>query len=402
MNRTDSTAPPAVVAPTPPRKRVLFVDDEPAILDGLRNVLRGQRKEWDMVFALGGAAGVAELEKSHFDVIVTDMRMPVIDGATLLTRAKEHHPDAVRLVLSGQSDAQSALKSVFVAHQFLAKPCEPDRLSAVVKRSCDLQAMLSDEELRALAGVTGYLPPAPRTFMTLLRVLADPHSSVADAAKVVERDPALCAKMLQVVNSAFFGLPRRVSNVEVAANYLGSIALRNLALSIESLNATRQRAPSPEVFAAYQYNVLLGALVARRFAGSNRALADDAFMAAMLRDMGALLLASKNTPSGVAEQVDQAALGAYLLGLWGLPHPIMEAVAFHETPGTIEHDSLELVDVVHVADRVAARISPSPFESEQTTTQFEHLERLGVTSQQLDALTEEASGLFEQVREMLV
>lgn len=385
-----------------PKKRVLFVDDEPAILDGLRNVLRGQRKEWDMVFALGGQAGVAELEKARFDVIVTDMRMPVVDGAALLNKAKEQHPDAVRLVLSGQSDAQTALKSAFVAHQFLAKPCEPDRLSAVVKRSCDLQALLSNDTLRALAGVAGFLPPAPRTFMTLLKVLADPRSSLADAARVVERDPALCAKILQVVNSAFFGLPRRVSNVEIAANYLGSIALRNLALSIESMNNARSRIPAADVFQAYQYNVLLGALVARRFAASNRTLADDAFMAAMLRDMGSLLLASGAAPIPNLDYDDQAALGAYLLGLWGLPHPIMEAVAFHENPTVLEHESLELADVVHIADRIAARVSPSPFERAELPLYADHLERLGVNAAQLDELTEQAKSMLNEVREMLV
>src|SRR6187402_706941 len=100
------------------RKRVLFVDDEAAILDGLRAVLRPQRREWDMVFALGGPAGLAEVERSSFDVVVTDMRMPVLDGAELLTRVKQLQPHAVRLVLSGQTDAQTALKSVFTAHQF--------------------------------------------------------------------------------------------------------------------------------------------------------------------------------------------------------------------------------------------------------------------------------------------
>ena len=192
-----------------PRQRVLFVDDEPAILEALRGVLRPQRREWDMVFALGGPAGLQEIESSKFDVVVTDMRMPIIDGAALLTRVKELQPHAVRLVLSGQTDSQTALKSVFTAHQFLAKPCDAEKLRNVVKRCCDLNGVLAADELRSLCADVSVLPTAPTTYLAISKVLGDPSSSISDVARIVEREPILCAKVLQLVNSAFFGTGRK-------------------------------------------------------------------------------------------------------------------------------------------------------------------------------------------------
>jgi HD-like signal output (HDOD) protein len=386
-----------------PRKRVLFVDDEAAILEGLRAVLRPQRREWDMVFALGGPAGLAELEASTFDVVVTDMRMPVLDGAQLLGHVKQLQPRAVRLVLSGQTDAQTALKSVFAAHQFLAKPCDPEKLRNVVKRCCDLYQLLETDELRSLAADVTVLPAAPTTYMAISKALADPHCGINDVARIVEREPTLCAKVLQIANSAFFGLPRAVNNVSQAATYLGTLALRDLALAMETMaSVERAKASLPlSAYREFQLNALAVGLLARRWFAGDARKADEAFIAGMLRDMGHLVIAAR-ARSGVARRDDEqhAALSAYLLGLWGIPHGVLEAVAFHEQPQLIEHDTLEVVDVVHLADRIMQDIAPSPFQA-PAPLDSARLARLGVSEARLKDLTESAQRLRDEAREML-
>jgi HD-like signal output (HDOD) protein len=383
------------------KQRVLFVDDEAAILEGLRAVLRPQRREWDMVFALGGPAGLQEVEGSKFDVVVTDMRMPILDGAALLMRVKELQPQAVRLVLSGQTDPQAALKSVFTAHQFLAKPCDVDKLRSVVKRCCELNEVLSAEELKSLAGDISVLPAAPTTYLAISQALANPSSSITDVARIVEREPTLCAKVLQVANSAFFGLPRAVSSVSQAATYLGTLALRDLALAMESMAALHdsRRALSAACYTAFQINSLAVGLLSRRWFDGDRRKADDAFVAGMLRDMGHLVLSTRkgNEPTGDDQH---AALSAYLLGLWGIPHPVLEAVAFHEQPERIEHEGLEVVDVVHMADSMVSRLSPSPFQP-APALDIERLERLGVTQAQRQELESTAALALVEAKEML-
>jgi HD-like signal output (HDOD) protein len=392
----------AVVPVATSKQRVLFVDDEPAILDGLRSALRSQRREWDMLFAVGGQAGLDELKRCSFDVVVTDMRMPVVDGAELLRQAKQLQAHAVRIVLSGQTDAESAMRTVFTAHQFLAKPCDVESLRSVVKRACDLHRLVSGEALRSLAGDVSLLPAAPRTYLAISQALSNSACNINDVARIVERDPALCAKLLQVANSAFFGLPRAVNSVTQAANYLGTIALRNLALAMETLASVSQIKPalSAANFADFQLNSLLTGLLGRHWFGGDRRKADDAFVAGMLRDMGHFVLLAQK-PEHAAGAAGHAPLSAYLLGLWGLPHSVLEPVAFHELPEQVEHDTLDVVDVVHLADRVAAELVPSPFQPQPGPLSISHLERLGVTPETIDQLREAAGRLLPQTREML-
>ena len=92
------------------KRRILFVDDEAKVLDGLRNLLRRQRHEWDMLFALSGAAALEELAKAPVDVIVSDMRMPGMDGAELLTRVRTLYPQTARIVLSGHAERGAILE----------------------------------------------------------------------------------------------------------------------------------------------------------------------------------------------------------------------------------------------------------------------------------------------------
>ena len=192
-------------------KRILFVDDDPNVLSGLRNVLRSKRHEWDMDFANGPEEALAKVAEKSFDVVVSDMRMPRMDGATLLAKVKQLQPRAVRMILSGQTELESVMKSVFVAHMFLSKPCDPLVLRSVVDRACQLNAILNSDELRGAAGKVEMLPAAPKTYMALNEALASPTCAVTDVVRIIERDVGLCAKLLQLSNSAFFGLSRKIA-----------------------------------------------------------------------------------------------------------------------------------------------------------------------------------------------
>lgn len=389
------------VAGAESRRRILFVDDDATLLDGLRAVLRPQRHEWEMAFALGGAAALEEVKASAFDVVITDMRMPVVDGAEVLRQVKAQQPHAVRVVLSGQTDNETAMRTVFTAHQFLAKPCEVDKLRSVVKRACGLQELVTAEELRALAGDASQLPSAPNTYLEITEALADPACDIQRVAGIVERDPALSAKVLQLVNSAFFGLPRAVTSIARATSYLGTLTLRNLALAMESLAASRPSSGlSASVLQDFQVNSLFAGMLARHWFAQDRKRADDAFVAGLLRGVGALLLArqgrDKTAPAGT-----HAALSAYILGLWGLPHSVLEPVAFHERPEQVEHQELEVVDVVHLAHQLAAELAPCPFQPPPPPLDAARLERLGATGKQVDRFRADAHDILAQTRGFL-
>ncbi|HMG23584.1 MAG TPA: response regulator, partial [Kofleriaceae bacterium] len=119
------------------KKRILFVDDEPAILAGLQNLLYKDRKRWDMVFALGGQLALDEIRKESFDIVVSDMRMPGVDGATLLNTVKDECPATVRIMLSGHADREAIVRALPALHQLLSKPCDAATLRGAIERSLD-------------------------------------------------------------------------------------------------------------------------------------------------------------------------------------------------------------------------------------------------------------------------
>lgn len=353
-------------------RRILFVDDEPRVLDGLQRLLRPQRQVWEMTFALGGEAALALLEEQSFDVIVSDMRMPKIDGATLLRHVREHYPHMARIVLSGYTEFDAVLRTVPVAHQYLTKPCDAQQLREVIERVCNVQAILSDGKLRQVAGYLGELPSSPRLYTALTQALASPDTSVAMIADIVEQDVAMSAKCLQLVNSAFFGLARRVTNIRQAVMYLGTNMLRTLVFSVEVF---RSFDPSGRLgrrtLAGLESHALATAGIARSLV-QDKQQSDDAFIGGLLHDVGKLVLASrlpqrfeqivataieKRRPLHEIELevlgVTHAELGAYLLGLWGLPYQIVEVVAYHHRPDQVPHRSFGVLDAVHVANALA-------------------------------------------------
>ena len=203
------------------KKRVLFVDDEPKVLDGLRRMLRKMRNEWEMEFATSGTEALEAIRKQPFDVVVSDMRMPGMDGAELLTKVREICPTAVRLILSGHSEKEMILKSVGPTHQFLAKPCDADTLKATVARACALRELLANEQLKGVVSGVKSLPSMPGLYTQLVEVLQSPDSSLQDVAAIIGGDIGMTAKILQLVNSAFFGLRRHIEGPAQAITYLG-------------------------------------------------------------------------------------------------------------------------------------------------------------------------------------
>ena len=349
-------------------RRIVFVDDEQGVLDGLQNLLRKQRKQWDMVFALGGPSALTELAKQPADVVVTDMRMPGMDGAALLEKIRDLYPATTRIVLSGHAERESVVRAVPVTHQFLSKPCDGDTLKGVIERACALRNLLADETIRGIVSGLDHLPSAPTLYFELTQALAKPDATVSDVTEIVQKDPALSAKILQLVNSAYFGLPQRVTTLQHAVSYLGLDPIKALSLSAHVFGTLEGTNPGGLAVDRLQKSSLLTATLAKRFV-SDKKLADEAFTSGIVHDVGRLVLAlrmpdrmrdvqrdataSKRAPFVVEREhlgATHAEVGAYLLGSWGLPLTVVEAVAYHHEPLKAGEGVREVLAAVHVAD----------------------------------------------------
>lgn len=352
-------------------KRVLFVDDEPLVLDAMRALFRRQRLEWDMVFAAGGPQAIAELDGPMFDVVVSDMRMPMADGNAVLSAVRERHPAAARVILSGHAGRDAELAALTVAHQFVSKPCEPARLRGIIERACALPALIASERLRSVVGRLNRLPSPPQLYFDLTRATARSQVTMAELAALVEQDPAMATKVLQLVNSAIFGSTRVHSSVREALVYLGTERLKALALTAQVF--LEGRGSGGVDLEAQQRHAVSVALLAQQCI-ADPARAETAYTAGLLHDVGTIVLGmcapeemqeaqricdATGRPAHEVEQdllgTNHADAGAYLLALWGLPLEIIETAQHHHQPDRAPTD---IAVAVHVADALLHDANP--------------------------------------------
>ena len=184
-----------------------------------------------MVFVESGAEALERLAARSFDVIVSDMLMPLMNGAQLLREVVRRHPTTVRMVLSGHADKELVSQCVGVAHQFISKPCDPEHLKTLVKNACHLAGALVDGDVKLVVSTIDRLPSAPEVFQELREALARPGVDTGQLGGIIQRDPGMAAKTLQLVNSAFFGMRKSVADPREAVAYLGVDIVRTLVLS---------------------------------------------------------------------------------------------------------------------------------------------------------------------------
>lgn len=352
--------------------RILFVDDESNIIDAMRRSLYAMRTEWHMEFVLGGAAALTALKTSPADVIVSDMRMPGMDGWQLLTEVKKLYPQTVRLILSGHAEATSIMRAVGIAHQYLAKPCESAAIKDAIIQTQKMRHLLSNDQLAALVGQVSTLPSAPKAFQEVLACLQDPAASMSDVARIIGRDVAMTANIMKMVNSAFFGVRQPITTTDRAVAYLGLDTLGALVLGhgvFKSGLPTGVAGFSLERLWAHSLQTAMAARTIALHEKFSSADAEKAFLAGVLHDVGKVVFATRAVQAsdiaGVGQdaslmQVHHAVVGAYLLGLWGFPNSIVEAVAYHHVPSLVADERLSLAGLVHIANYLVHRGSRTP------------------------------------------
>ncbi len=355
-------------------KRILFVDDEPRVLDGLRRMLYPYRGDWDMVFVSSGAEALQQLAESEFDVLMTDVRMPQMTGIELLAEVAQRYPHVVRMVLSGTADQEMTLRSVTLAHQYLVKPCDAKTLRDKVEHALSFHRTLENPVLKRVIARLHSLPSIPSVYVKLMGALQSPTVSIREVGQIISEDLGMSAKVLQLVNSAFFGIGRRVTTPTEAAIYLGIDTVKALSLSVCAFSQFNTAALPAFSIEKLQEHSLGTGFLARRIAkslGQSPSALDDAFLGGMLHDIGQLVLASNcpgeyqevqrlvRTKSLRVRDAEQAVfqtthdeVGGYLLWLWGLPDGITEIVAGHHclTPDPALTSAPVLA--VHLADEL--------------------------------------------------
>ncbi|HXB58427.1 MAG TPA: response regulator [Candidatus Acidoferrales bacterium] len=358
------------------KTRILFVDDEELALRGLNRLLYSMRDEWEMEFLDGGEKALNRMAIAPFDVVVSDMRMPGMNGAEFLNEVMKRYPKTVRLILSGYADRDLILKCVGSTHQYLAKPCDADALKMTVRRAAELERTMKTEALRQLVTRCVELPSVPAVFSEMVEALQDPETDVETIGKIVVKDGAMTAKILKLVNSAFFGLGHKIADPNEAVAYLGTDTIKSLVLFANAFaEYERVKLDGFSIEALYAHS-LIAARAAKMVAlqqNAERKLADESYVAGLLHDVGKLVFAAnltedyqrilnlaheKKIPLAAAEReifgADHADIGGYLLGLWGLPVPVVEAIALHHKPRSAAQKTFSPLTAVHIGNVIAS------------------------------------------------
>jgi len=354
------------------KRTILFVDDDPLVLSALRRMLRGLCGEWEMEFVAGAAEALERMAQMPFDVIVTDMRMPGMNGAELLEEVMRRHPRTVRIILSGYADKDLILKCVNSTHQYLSKPCDSLTIKAAVQRLCAFENPGEDEKLKQWVAQMKRLPSLPSLYVQIVEELNDPSATIEHIGEIVSQDLAMSAQFLKLVNSAFFGLSHTVSSPSEAAAYLGTDTIKALVLSIHTFSQFDDLNGCGFKLDALMHHSLRTAGRAREIAkleDAGQKIGNECFVGGMLHDIGKLLMAA-NYPKDyervtrlVAEEkishraaeekifdVNHASVGGYLLGLWGLPVTVVEAIALHHAPRRTSSLVFGALAAVHAAN----------------------------------------------------
>ena len=392
-------------------KRVLFVDDEPPVLSLLQSLLRHANAGCEAAFADRAAKGLKLLEEQPFDVVISDMRMPEMTGVEFLEKVRDQYPRVSRVILSGYADQPSSLRSLTSVHQFLAKPFTLATLQNILGRLFSLDQYVADPQWQAVLGAIHILPTPQSLQDQLDRELMSSALTGERLGGILAQDVALTAKVLQIVNSAFFGAARPITLAKEGAQSLGVNLVRTLATTRLLTLPSAEPAPGGlSLEHLCQHGVNTG-LYATRILSAERVLPDmvkAAFTGGVLHDVGKLVLATlypaqyaqvvesvrqRSLPSWQAEQevfgIDHAQVGAYLVALWGLPQTVVDAVAWHHAPSRqARTEFLAATTAVHVANALLHQPAGVGLTLATPGLDLAHLEAAGVKEQRLSALAQ--------------
>jgi putative nucleotidyltransferase with HDIG domain len=328
------------------------------------------QNHWEMAFVTSGKQALELLDQSEFDLLITDIRMPEMTGIQLLHEVVSRHPQIIRIVLSGTADQEMTLRSATLAHQYLVKPCDAEILRGTIERAFSFSVMLDQPALKQLVSSVSTLPSVPSSYGKLIQVLRDPDVPLKEIGRIIANDVGMSAKILQLVNSSFFALRRHIGNPTEAVFYLGLETVKALALTVSAFSKFEIHGRF-SVEDLQNHSLRVGAL-ARGMAVAMKlpkSVIDDCFTAGLLHDVGKLILSAyysevydralnlsreHDLPQVDAETqvlgASHAAIGGYLLWLWGLPDPVIEAVVRHHETSDVPPPARDPAYIVRTAN----------------------------------------------------
>mgnify|MGYP001100240485 CR=1 FL=1 len=355
-------------------KKILIVDDEVQILKSLARLFVDT--DYAVVIADSGSLGLEKLEEDEFDLVISDMRMPKMDGYTFLSQVKAKYPKVLRIILSGYADEKIVFKALQnnIAKLYLYKPWNNETFLSMIKQLFETEALLLEKNLLEVFNNSGELPSLRVSYMKIINLIEN-DADFPEITKEIERDISIASKLLHIVNSAFYGL--RTGSVKQACVFIGVKNIRSLVLStsiIDSFGEDKRIEPhiTKEWNFAFLTNRILTCIYERIL---GKKIPDEANSAGLLHNIGTVFMLSQFKEEYLALMMDSLTdgrdleeierqkynvshqeIGAYLLSWWELPYPIIEGALYHHNPLDERIVNKEIVAAIHLSQYTAREI----------------------------------------------
>lgn len=380
--------------------RLLFADPDKNVHDGHKRMLRALRPAWTVCFASSAREAMKQIIIIRPNVLITELDLPLENGTDLVNGVQEVYPEIIRIVLSSETDSasESVLRATQSAHRFLAKPFKAELLVQHIEKAVNLRKLLKSSELLEIIGGIPYLPSLPHLYHELVRAVESPLVSMNEIGEIIAKDVSMTGRILHLVNSAFFGLPRKVLNPQTAVVLLGINVIKSLLFYVKIFFAAPDRIHEglslDELWRHSSLAARLSKEIAADLNGTDQVL-EESFLAGMLHDVGKLLLVEhpkyyNNVMSLLMKDdgkefanaeyeaygVSHAEIGAYLLGLWGLPDTVVEAVACHHCPTQLNIENSIVLLALYLANYCLCAADDQPIMLDDAVIRFPEVKKL--------------------------
>ncbi len=394
----------------------MFVDDEETVLTLYRHMFSNKKSDWEIGYAEDGIEALNLMEEEPYDVLVTDMNMPRMNGAELVVQVAEEYPSTARVIITGFSDQKSVIQCLEATHRFLMKPFEVVNLTEIIQTLIALHKSLNQNTLKEFCGQISHLPSSPKIYFQITEELQKPNVTTEKIASLISCDPCMTAKLLQLVNSAFFGFAYEIHHPKDAVQLLGIETVRSLAMLIYVFSYYEDSDKGGISIDELSTHCLQTAVNAQKISRDMKLpsnIQDQAFTAGMLHDLGKLILATQDPDAyrksiilqkenklqdwESEQQVFGAThmeIGAYLFSLWGLPVPIIEAIMWHHQPSKEGPNTFSALSAIYVAESLHEFASDGKKDPTDTDMDLEYLLTSGVTENQLDRWKEDSASVL--------
>jgi HD-like signal output (HDOD) protein len=348
--------------------RILIADADDKAWAGLREALG---ETWAVVSAATGHAALGEAQKGQFDVIIANSDLPDLSGAELLNRFRVSHPKSLRFIAAAENLKDKVMTQVLHGDKFLAVPFDPATVKSSIERALAADYGMNNS-LRELVGRIRTFPTIPSLYLEVANALKDPNVTTDEIGDIIAKDMAMTTKLVQVLNSAYFGLPRTITDPTEAVGILGFETVKSLIMTVKLLSQYDKVKPvyfSIDSIWRHSTNVARTARVMTLLETGDNECSGVAYTAGLMHDLGKVILATnfdeqyhgahnvarkQQIPLWEVEKdifgATHGEIGAYLLGLWGMSQEVVKVAAMHHHPLRAGDKMFSALTAVHVAN----------------------------------------------------